>query len=71
MFGYIPLRSSKGGITDMPYDFTQIDKILPHPVYAWMSWICVLSPTDSIFKKLKSLIQEAYVYAKEKYTKRK
>ena len=32
MFGTVPARPSKSGIVDMPYDFTQTDKILPHPV---------------------------------------
>ena len=71
MFSSVPARPSKGGIVDMPYDFTQTDKILPHPVYAWMSWVCALNPSDITFERLKSLIQESYEYAKEKYSKRK
>lgn len=71
MFGTVPARPSKGGIVDMPYDFTQTDKILPHPVYAWMSWVCALNPSDTTFERLKPLIKEAYEYAKEKYSKRK
>ena len=71
MFGTVPARPSKGGIVDMPYDFTQTDKILPHPVYAWMSWVCALNPSNTTFERLKPLIQEAYEYAKEKYSKRK
>ena len=71
MFGSVPARPAKGGVVDMPFDFAQIDKIVPHPVYAWMSWVCVLNPSDTIFEQLKPLIQEAYEYAKEKYTRRK
>ncbi len=71
MFGIVPVRPSKGEVVDMPYDFTEVDKILPHPVYAWMSWICVLNPSERTFEKLKPLINEAYEYAKEKYEKRK
>lgn len=71
MFGSVPTRPPKGGVVDMPYDFTEIDKIIPHPVYAWMSWICVLNPSEETFEKLKPLIKEAYEYAKEKYEKRK
>ncbi len=37
LFGAVPKRPSKGGIVDMNYDFTTLDKILPHPVYAWMA----------------------------------
>lgn len=71
MFGTVPSRPPKGGIVDMPYDFTETNKILPHPVYAWMSWICVLDPSEETFEKLKPLIEEAYEYAKEKYKKGK
>lgn len=71
MFGYVPARPSKGGTVDMPYGFTQTDKLLPHPVYAWMSWLCVLNPSAATFEQIKPLIKEAYEYAKEKYSKRK
>lgn len=70
MFGSVPARPPKGRIVDMPFDFTQTDKLLPHPVYAWMSWVCVLNPSVATFERIKPLIQEAYEYAKEKYTKR-
>ncbi len=71
MFGVVPARPAKGGIVDMPFDFAHIDKILPHPVYAWMAWVCALNPSDTTFAQLQPLIQEAYDYAKEKYARRK
>lgn len=71
LFGAAPKRPEKGGVVDMDFDFTAIDKLLPHPVYAWMSWICVLNPTVQTFEVLRPLIDEAYEYAKEKYSKRK
>lgn len=55
----------------MEYDFAEIDKIIPHPIYAWMSWICCLNPGAKTFEQLKPFIQEAYEYAKEKYAKKK
>ncbi len=30
----------------MPYDFSAKDIIMPHPVYAWMGWICMLNPSE-------------------------
>ncbi|AZV58045.1 DUF6194 family protein [Clostridium sp. AWRP] len=71
MFGEIPKRPSAGGIVDMNYDFTILDTIIPHPVYAWIGWISVLSPSKDTFEKLKPLIQEAYEFSKEKFIKRK
>lgn len=70
MFGSIPQRPGKGCIVDMNYDFSSINTLLPHPVYAWMGWVCILNPSETSFKKLKPLIQEAYSYAQEKYLKR-
>ena len=70
LFGKVPKRPSAGGIVDMDYDFTALDKILPHPVYAWMAWVCVLNPSGQTFEELKPYIQEAYEYAKEKFKKR-
>ena len=59
----------------MNYDFTELNKILPHPVYAWMGWISILNPTHETFEELKPYIQdkhqEAYEYAKDKFKKRK
>ncbi len=70
MFDVVPDRPAKGGVVDMEYDFSQIDRLLPHPIYAWMSWICVLSPSEQTFEKLKPLIAEGYEHAKEKFLKK-
>ncbi len=70
-FGCLPKRPAKGKTADTGYDYTETDKIIPHPVYAWMGWICVLNPSEKTFEELKPLISEAYEYAKEKYSKRK
>ena len=70
-FGSIPKREAAGGVALMNYDFSSLDQIIPHPVYAWMSWICVLNPSTDKFDELKPLIQESYEYAKEKYKKRR
>jgi len=52
------------------HDFTAIDQIMPHPIYGAMHWICVLSPSDETFGKLKLLLAEAYASAKKRYDKR-
>ncbi|MDE6550076.1 MAG: hypothetical protein K2M44_01060 [Clostridia bacterium] len=70
MFGAKPSRPAKGGIVDMPYDFSALDTVMPHPVYAWMNWICVLNPSDNTFLHLLPLIDEAYSLARAKCGKR-
>ncbi len=70
-FGYIPERPSAGKIIKMDYDFTILDTIIPHPVYAWMGWICVLNPSSKTFEEFKAIIRESYEFAREKFAKRK
>ena len=71
LFGMRPSRPVAGGVVKMPYDFTALDTLLPHPVYAWMGWACVLNPSAQTFEDLQPLIKEAYSLAKNKFTKRK
>jgi hypothetical protein len=71
LFGYIPKRPLAGEIIDMDYDFTKKNIIMPHPIYAWMAWICVINPDEEKFKELLPLIDEGYNLAIEKYKKKK
>ena len=70
-FGELPKRPPKGGVVELPCDFTALDTLLPHPVYAWMGWVCVLNPSAETFGALKPLVEEAYAYAQEKFAKSK
>jgi Family of unknown function (DUF6194) len=45
---------------DSGYDFTELDRLLPHPVYAKNHFVCVLNPSDSTFQTLQPLLSEAY-----------
>ena len=71
MFGSVPARPAAGQVVDMEYDFTTLDKILPHPVYGWMGWISILNPSEETFAQMKPLIQEAYEFSKEKFERRR
>lgn len=71
LFEFIPKRPAAGGVVEMDYDFKALNKIIPHPVYGWMGWISVLNPTQETFEELKPLIEEAYLFAKEKFVKKK
>jgi len=42
------------------YDFTVLDTIMPHPHYAPQNFICVLSPSEATFERLRPLLAEAY-----------
>lgn len=42
-------------------DYTVLDQLLPHPVYAPQRWISVLNPSAATFETvLKPLLAEAY-----------
>jgi Family of unknown function (DUF6194) len=42
------------------YDFAALDRLMPHPVYAPQSWVCVLNPSPETFEAVKPLLAEAY-----------
>ena len=49
------------------YEFTALDVIMPHPEYAQYQFICVLSPSEATFEKIRSLLAEAYDIAARRY----
>ncbi|MEO0497454.1 MAG: DUF6194 family protein [Pseudomonadota bacterium] len=69
-FGQPPARPGKGAVIEGPWDFTSIDQLMPHPVYGWMSWMCVLCPTASTLEELEPLLVSAHGRAKATFDKR-
>ncbi|GGR32008.1 hypothetical protein GCM10008957_48270 [Deinococcus ruber] len=53
-----------------PHDFTALDTLLPHPVYAASSWLCILNPSRATFERLKPLLAEAYEQAAGRLARR-
>ncbi len=49
------------------YDFTALDVIMPHPEYARQHYICVLSPSEATFERLRPMLAEAYQIAARRY----
>ena len=68
-FGLPPRRPGKGGVVETGDDFTAINTLMPHPVYAWMGWVQVLSPTRGHFSELQPLFRAAYRHTVDKYEK--
>jgi hypothetical protein len=61
LFGPHPAAPPSGEAVATGHDFAALDRIMPHPVYAPMSWVCVLNPSDAMFEKdVKPLLAEAY-----------
>ena len=70
LFGSIPSRPKAGEVISMSHNFSQTDTIIPHPVYGWMAWICVINPSQETFNTLLPLIEEGYKLAIGKYQKK-
>ena len=70
LFGLKPKRPAKGCIVDTGNDFTAINELMPHPIYGWMSWVQILSPSESSFARLLPLLSEAHSNAIIKFNKK-
>ena len=51
------------------YDFTALDTIMPHPDYSSQHFLCVLSPSEATFEKIRPMLAEAYDIAMNRYNK--
>lgn len=60
LFGPLPPPAGADGIISTDHDFTVLDELLPHPVYAPQSWVCVLNPGEKTLPQVKELLAEAY-----------
>jgi hypothetical protein len=60
LFGAGAPRPGSPGVTDTGHDFTDLDRIMPHPVYGQMYWVCVLNPSAATFESVRPLLAEAY-----------
>ncbi len=51
------------------YDYTALDRIMPHPDYAAQNYICVLNPTGATLERVKAFLAEAYDIARARSAK--
>ncbi len=70
LFGNVPKRPSKGGIVELDYDFTLTGVLMPHPIYAWLCWVCINNPTIQHLDVLKHLLDTAYQNVLFKFARR-
>jgi hypothetical protein len=68
LFGYLPTEERAESAT---YDFSALDRLMPHPAYARQSWICVLNPGPATFETVKPLLAEAYSIVADRYARRR
>lgn len=71
MFGAQPGWAADGApAVETGHDFAALDEVTPHPVYAPMSWLCVLNPSDATFEAVKPLLAESYELAVRRHARR-
>ena len=63
LFGPPPPGPVTADPVDTGHDYTRLDTLMPHPIYAPLAWICVLSPSDSTLKRCAALLDEALALA--------
>ena len=70
LFGPRPGRPAKGAAVETGHDFTRLDLLTPHPVYAWMGWIAVLNPGAGTYETLTPHLAAAYDKARAAVARR-
>ncbi len=59
-----------GDFTLGDYDFTALDRIMPHPEYARQFFVCVLNPGEATLQTVQHLLAEAHDIALRRHAKR-
>jgi hypothetical protein len=69
LFGSRPTRPAKGSPVKTGHDFTRLDVVMPHPIYAWMGWAQVLNPSAETFASVQPLLVDSYDQVVSKFAK--
>jgi hypothetical protein len=57
-----------GCVVETGHDFSGLDQLMPHPIYAGFAWVCVLSPSEATFQhQVRPLLDEAYEMATKRH----
>lgn len=64
LVGYPPAAHA-----DQPtrFDYTGMDRLLPHPVYASQAWVCILNPGEATAAQARSLLTDAHRRAVQRH----
>ena len=69
-FGAVPARPPRGGVVALDSDSAALNRLTPHPVYAWMRWVQILSPTPQEFDALRPLLEESLALVRAKWRRK-
>jgi hypothetical protein len=68
LFGVTPTREEPG--SDRGSAGPPSDTMMPHPVYAWMSWAAIVNPSAATLVQLWPVFDESYALAQTKHAAR-
>jgi len=57
-------------ISSDDYDYTELDRFLPHPDYARQFFVCILNPGDKNLPVALDMLREAHGIAEKRYNLR-
>ena len=60
LFGPPPPHPEEWSVAETGHDDNQLDRLVLHPTYSPMAWVCVLNPSEETFANVVPLLQEAY-----------
>jgi hypothetical protein len=63
LFGADTAAPDADETAETSYDYTALDRLMPHPVYAREHWVCVLNPSTETFESVRPLLAEAHARA--------
>lgn len=63
LLGPLPAPSKEFAVLETGHDYTALDRLMPHPIYGALGWICVLNPSTATFERVRPLLDEAYARA--------
>jgi hypothetical protein len=66
-FGPAPTERLADGSLLTGSDYTALDTLMPHPVYASQYWVCVLNPGEATLESVRAYLAEAHGFAARKY----
>lgn len=66
----VPTAASEPNTARPDVDYTVFDRLLPHPVYGNLFWLCVLNPGAETLQRLTPVLREAYDLQRERNARR-
>lgn len=69
-FGPAPRQPAGYATIDTGTDYAATDRLLPHPLYSPMHWVCVVNPGQATVSDLSDLLRQAHQRARRQYERR-